>query len=351
MNILAIDTATPALSCALWSGDGPLASFSLVAGRRHAEVLMPAVDDLLGRAGMAVGDLGAVAVDHGPGLFTGLRVGLATAGAISQALNLPCAGVSSLDVLAHQFRHHAGLVAALVDARRGEVFWALFQSDGANIEPLMSPEVSAPAVVADHLAVLGPSVLAVGDGAWRYRGQLAEACVELAGPAQMWPRADVVAELGGGRVGGRSGGRGHPAPRVPAPGGRAHRVGRSGWSRAGAAGAGGARAMRTNPRTVAGLVIEADAPPPPARGVAHRAAIKPQALDLWRIHGRAGPGHERYYVVAGGGQGGGYGGLMFVADEAHITNIAVAPGARRQGIGSRLLAHLVGESFRRQCGP
>jgi len=195
VNILAIDTATPALSCALWSGDGPVASFSLVAGRRHAELLMPAVDDLLGRAGMAVGDLGALAVDHGPGLFTGLRVGLATAGAISQALSLPCAGVSSLDVLAHQFRHHSGLVAALVDARRGEVFWALFQSDGANIEPLTSPEVSAPAAVADHLAVLGPSVLAVGDGAWRYRGQLAEACVELAGPAQMWPRAEVVAEL------------------------------------------------------------------------------------------------------------------------------------------------------------
>lgn len=195
MNILAIDTATPALSCALWSGDGPVAAFSLVAGRRHAEVLMPAVDDLLARAEMTVSDLHAVAVDHGPGLFTGLRVGLATAGAISHALGLPCAGVSSLDVLAHHFRQRVGLVAAVVDARRGEVFWSLYQSDGAKAEPLRRPEVSTPAYVADHLADLGPTVLAVGDGAWRYRGRLAEACVELAGPAQMWPRAEVVAEL------------------------------------------------------------------------------------------------------------------------------------------------------------
>lgn len=199
MNILAIDTATASVSCALWS-DGLLASYSLVAGRRHAEVLMPAVDGLLRQCGLSARELGAIAVDHGPGLFTGLRVGLATAGAMSSALRIPCAGVSSLDALAHRQRRRPGLVAAVVDARRAEVYWSLYEGDGTSIRAVTAPQVAGPAQVAEELAALGRPVLAVGDGAWRYRAELAGAGAEMAGPPEMWPRAEVVAELAVGEL-------------------------------------------------------------------------------------------------------------------------------------------------------
>ena len=127
MKILAIETATPSVGCALWDDGGPVASFMLVGRQRHAEVLMPAIDELCREAGWAVADLTGVAVDRGPGLFTGLRVGLATARAIAAACRVPAAGVTSLEALAHRHRRRTGLLAPVVDARRGEVYWALYR--------------------------------------------------------------------------------------------------------------------------------------------------------------------------------------------------------------------------------
>ncbi|MCL6091656.1 MAG: tRNA (adenosine(37)-N6)-threonylcarbamoyltransferase complex dimerization subunit type 1 TsaB [Actinobacteria bacterium] len=208
MKLLAIETATGVLGCALFEDGNPVVSFSLVAQQRHAEVLMPAIDHICRFGGVAVGDIEAVAVDNGPGLFSGLRVGLATAYAIGSARHLPVVGVSSLDALAHNVHWREGLVASVLDARRGEVFWALYRGDGSRLEQLRPPAVAAPDALADELAALGqgtapvsaalgerPGVLAVGDGAWRYRELLASAGAEVAGPGEMWPSALVVAEL------------------------------------------------------------------------------------------------------------------------------------------------------------
>ena len=210
MNILAIETATQAVGCALWADDQPLASFSLMAGRRHAETLLPAVEELCRRAGLGPADLGGVAVDVGPGLFTGLRVGLAAAKAVAAALGIPLAGVTSLDALAYPHRRRPGLLAAIVDARRAEVYWAFYRSDGcggALPSQLRAPTVAAPATVAGELAAMteqapgGERVLAVGDGAWRYRHLLAQCPgLEVGGPADMWPSPLVVAELGGASI-------------------------------------------------------------------------------------------------------------------------------------------------------
>ena len=223
MKLLALETATRALSCALAEDGSLLASFSLVAGQRHAEVLMPAVDHICRVAGVSVEEIEAVAVDNGPGLFTGLRVGLAAGYAIASARRLPVVGVSSLEALAHPQRRRAGLVASVVDARRGEVFWSLYRSDGSHLEQLEAPSVASPDALAGELAPLAngpvtltngpvtlangpllptrdaptepPVVLAVGDGAWRYRDLLVDAGAEVAGPGEMWPSAIVVAEL------------------------------------------------------------------------------------------------------------------------------------------------------------
>ena len=215
MKLLAIETATPAVSSALWEDGAPVAGFSLVAGQRHAEVLMPAVDRLFRLAGWQVGDVDAVAVDNGPGLFTGLRVGLATARAISAARDVPAVGVSSLDVLVHPLRRRPGPVAAVVDARRSEVFWALYRSDGERLQRLRPPEVVTPSTLAGILGALAGSdpaqgtLLAVGDGAWRYRDELVAAGAEVDGPAEMWPGAGAVAELGWWHL------REHGAPVAP----------------------------------------------------------------------------------------------------------------------------------------
>ncbi len=195
MTLLAIDTATTCASVALWEDGAPLASARVVGGRLHAEVLMPMVDDLHRRAGRSVADLEAVAVDVGPGLFTGLRVGLAAASSISLALGVPAQGVTSLEVLAHPHRRCPGLVASVVDARRGEVYWALYATGGSGLEPVVAPEVVAPGAVVEALSARQDKALAVGDGAWRYR-ELLGTVAEVAGPADLWPSADVVAELG-----------------------------------------------------------------------------------------------------------------------------------------------------------
>ena len=143
MKVLAIETATGAVGCALWADGAPLASFVLVAPQRHSEVLMPAIDDLCRYARVPVSAIDGVVVDVGPGLFTGLRVGLATARALATARNIPTAGVTSLEALAHPHRRRPGLVAAVIDARRGEVYSAVYAGGGA-LEERRPARISSP---------------------------------------------------------------------------------------------------------------------------------------------------------------------------------------------------------------
>ena len=192
------------MGCALWAEGGPVASFVMVAGQRHAEILLPAVDDLVRRVGWSVADLGGVVVDIGPGLFTGLRVGLATARTIAGARGIPAAGVSSLEVLVHAHRRRRGVLAPVVDARRGEVYWALYSSDGTSVEELLAPAVAPPERVAEALKTQAEAVFAVGDGAWRYRECLEMAGAEVGGEAEMWPSPLALAELGSLRLAGGS---------------------------------------------------------------------------------------------------------------------------------------------------
>jgi tRNA threonylcarbamoyladenosine biosynthesis protein TsaB len=198
MKLLAIETATRLVGCGLWDEGGPVAANLLVAGQRHVEVLVPAIDALCRQAGISVADLDAVAVDIGPGLFTGLRVGLATATTIATARNIPAVGVTSLEALAHPHRRRPGPLAAVIDARRGEVYWALFEGDGLRHKELRAPSVASPQDAANEIG----NVLAVGDGAVRYRDIFEAAGSEVAGPGDMWPSPLAVAELGMERIAG-----------------------------------------------------------------------------------------------------------------------------------------------------
>ncbi|WP_159943952.1 MULTISPECIES: tRNA (adenosine(37)-N6)-threonylcarbamoyltransferase complex dimerization subunit type 1 TsaB [unclassified Nocardiopsis] len=131
MLLLAFDTATPAVTAAIGESD-PDGSFTLrasagsVDARRHGELLSPTIARLTGEAGVALADLDRIAVGIGPGPYTGLRVGLATAHALADALGVPCHGVTTLDALAFATRRTEPFLA-MTDARRKEVFWARYE--------------------------------------------------------------------------------------------------------------------------------------------------------------------------------------------------------------------------------
>jgi tRNA threonylcarbamoyl adenosine modification protein YeaZ len=152
--ILAIDTATPAVTAAIVSLDGVevLAERVTIDARAHAEQLTPNVLGALADAGRSVNDLGAVVVGCGPGPFTGLRVGMASAAAYGHALGVPVYGVCSLDAIGIETAATSGEVLVVTDARRREVYWARYR-DGVRID---GPAVDAPAdVPADADAVAG----------------------------------------------------------------------------------------------------------------------------------------------------------------------------------------------------
>ena len=185
--LLAIETATPRCSVALGQEGGVLASCSVDGDRRHVEAVAPAIAAIGRAAGVALGDLDGVAVDVGPGLFTGMRVGIASAQALAVALGLRVHPVRSLDVLAHPLRHAGWPVAAVVDARRGEVFRSLHRA-GVEILP---PSCLTPTEVVAELAEVG-HCLAVGDGAVRHRAVFDAAGIEVI-PGM--PGAESVLEL------------------------------------------------------------------------------------------------------------------------------------------------------------
>lgn len=121
MKLLAIESATSASSVALGDGNGIVATAQLVDGRGHVGFFVPAIDFCFAQAGWEPGDLDAVAVDVGPGLFSGIRAGLATAQAIAGAVGVPLVPVGSLDAVAFGAATGHRRIWAVVDVRRGEV--------------------------------------------------------------------------------------------------------------------------------------------------------------------------------------------------------------------------------------
>jgi tRNA threonylcarbamoyladenosine biosynthesis protein TsaB len=187
VNVLGFDTATAASAACVLRADGRVFEVEPTATRlgerpAHAAELMPAVMSCLEDAGLGWDEFDAIAVGVGPGMFTGLRIGIATAHGLAGATGLELRPVSSLAALAYGGVASAAIDAqsngqappagvatlAVIDARRDELFAALY--DG--VDELWEPFVAAPEAVADRLRERGTSALAVGDGAVRFRDVL-----------------------------------------------------------------------------------------------------------------------------------------------------------------------------------
>ncbi|HEX9969223.1 MAG TPA: tRNA (adenosine(37)-N6)-threonylcarbamoyltransferase complex dimerization subunit type 1 TsaB [Acidimicrobiales bacterium] len=196
MIILGIETATNQVGCALGGQEGVLASFHAARGRRHAETLAPAIEFVCKQARIEMKEISAVAVDVGPGLFTGMRVGVATGKAMAQALRVPMIGLSSLDLLAFPVRHTARLIAAVVDARKGEVFTALYRQVPGGIQRLTPYRICTPRELASELMARDEDCLVVGDGGLRYRDILENpGGVEVGELGLAYPSANALVEL------------------------------------------------------------------------------------------------------------------------------------------------------------
>ena len=196
MLILGIDTATVQVGCAVGGQEGVLASFHAARGRRHVETLAPAIEFTCHHARVDLAEISVVAVDVGPGLFSGLRVGVATAKALAQALRVPAIGVSSLDLLAFPVRYTSRLIVPTIDARRGEVFYAFYRQVPGGAQRLSPYQLGSPADLASELLATGEDCLMVGDGALRYPEILTEVARSEAGArASAYPSAASLVEL------------------------------------------------------------------------------------------------------------------------------------------------------------
>ena len=169
--ILAIETAVEKVSVALGDSSGIAAASSLTSDRRHAESLTPMIQFACRHAGISTSDISAIAVDIGPGLFTGMRVGIATAEMMAWSLDVPVVPMCSLDVLAASLWHSEDTVVAALDARRGEVYWAMYRPDVTHrtMTRLSEPVVATPEDMIVHVNDRGEPVWCVGTGFERYR--------------------------------------------------------------------------------------------------------------------------------------------------------------------------------------
>lgn len=176
--ILGFDTATRATSVALADDEGVVLEARDDPPRgerpRHVSRLLPLCDEVLEQAGIGFDDLERLAVGIGPGTFTGLRIGVATARGLAQASGIPVVGVSTLQSLALAAGSRAAqfeAVAAVLDARRGEAFAAAWLSDRLEplAEPLIAPGAFTPEMLAEQVLTLRSPMLAVGEGAVEFR--------------------------------------------------------------------------------------------------------------------------------------------------------------------------------------
>ncbi|MEW2031415.1 tRNA (adenosine(37)-N6)-threonylcarbamoyltransferase complex dimerization subunit type 1 TsaB [Streptomyces roseifaciens] len=176
MLLLALDTATPAVTVALHDGDKVIAESRQVDARRHGELLLPAVDRVLGEAGRKLDAVTDIVVGVGPGPYTGLRVGIVTAATFGAALGVPVRGLCSLDGLAYA-AGQAGLEGEFVvatDARRKEVYWARYADARTRVT---EPSVDRPGDLTEKLAgltVIGAGAVLYADSFTDVRADMPE---------------------------------------------------------------------------------------------------------------------------------------------------------------------------------
>lgn len=165
MKILAIETSAKSVSAAVVENGVPLASAYQNMGLTHSRTLMPLVDGMLSAAGLRVRDMNLLATANGPGSFTGLRIGVSALKGLAWALEKPCCGVSTLAAMARNLAHMEGLIICAMDARRNQIYNALFRCEGGALSRLCPDRAIGLEELAEELKGDESPKLTVGDGA------------------------------------------------------------------------------------------------------------------------------------------------------------------------------------------
>ena len=165
MKILAIETSAKSVSAAVVENGVPLASAYQNMGLTHSRTLMPLVDGMLSAAGLRVQDMDLLAAANGPGSFTGLRIGVSALKGLAWALEKPCCGVSTLAAMARNLAHMEGLIICAMDARRNQVYNALFLAHDGVLTRQCPDRAIGLAELAEEIKNRPEPKFVVGDGA------------------------------------------------------------------------------------------------------------------------------------------------------------------------------------------
>jgi tRNA threonylcarbamoyladenosine biosynthesis protein TsaB len=196
MLILGIESSTAQVGVAIAGHEGVLAQAHSTRGKRHAESLTPAIEFVCKQARVDLREISCVAVDLGPGLYTGLRVGVASAKAMAHALRVPMIGIPSLDLLALPVRFSSRRIVAAIDARRGELFYAFYRQVPGGVQRLSEHHIGTPDDLASELLASREECLLVGDGALRYSEAFEGLTkVEVADLGLAYPSASSLVQL------------------------------------------------------------------------------------------------------------------------------------------------------------
>jgi tRNA threonylcarbamoyladenosine biosynthesis protein TsaB len=197
MNILGIDTSSIVASMAVLSEEKLVAEYTVNNKKTHSEKMMGVLDKVLEDSGFGLGDIDAIAVTKGPGSFTGIRIGMASAQGMAHALGIPIIGVNTLDGLAYNLLESESLLCPVVDAQRGDVYTSLYRFEGDELVRLWRYEIIDAEALREKLTSLGKKVKILGDGVPVLNKVLGDpGKISPAHPVTMMPRASSVAALG-----------------------------------------------------------------------------------------------------------------------------------------------------------
>lgn len=340
MKLLAIETTGPLASVAFVGSDGRIVESVSDRTLSHLQHLIPMTDQLLADCGSAIGDVTHIAVSEGPGSFTGIRIGMATAKALAQVLDVPVVPVPTLEALAYNCEGFSGIRCTILDARRDQIYAAAFIMETDGLRRLVPEQAlrvdafaSTVAAAADRwrsetAAMAGsdagrPSVCLLGDGIKPYGSALtalleaAGFAVELAPEERRSQRARSVAALGAMRA---ARGEGMDCRRVRPVYLRKAEAERKLLEKI--------RFREAEARDV-GKLAEMD-------GICFSL---PWSREAFREEILENP-LARYLVAELNGETIAYAGLWKILEEGHITNVAVLPAHRRRGIAEALVTEL-----------
>lgn len=172
--ILTIDSSALVASVALADKEVIIAEYTMNLKRTHSQTILPMIDEMFKMTGVNKADLKAIAVTNGPGSFTGLRIGAATAKGIALAQNIPVIGVSTLKTMAYNFNYCNRMICPMLDARRNHVFTGLYKCETTEVETIIKDTTLPKEKMIEKINIIGEPVIFIGDGVELHRNYIEE---------------------------------------------------------------------------------------------------------------------------------------------------------------------------------